>query len=227
MNHNRQMPARLSAFVIWALVAASVSFWGLRLFVKPPMAPSHTQLASDSGPARVDLTRLLGAAPVAMATSVQVPAISSRFQLTGVMAPKVGGQQGVALIAVDGKMPRAYRVGAPIDGELVLQSVSLRTASIGPSSGAPAVVLELPVLPPAATGSLPPVPSLVAPTSGPVPQVVGAPMPVAPVAPPIQAAGVGEQGEQLASPMAQRRARSMGMSPQDSGQQQMQPGSTQ
>lgn len=221
------MPARLSAFVIWALVAASVSFWGLRLFVKPAVAPSHTQLASDSGPARVDLTRLLGAPPVALAASVQAPAISSRFQLTGVMAPKVAGQQGVALIAVDGKMPRAYRVGAPIDGELVLQSVSLRTASIGPTSGAPAVVLELPVLPPAATGSLPPAPSLVPPTSGPVPPVAAAPMPVAPVVPQTPPATVGERGEQAAPPAAPRRARSMGMTPQDPVQQQMQPGSTQ
>jgi general secretion pathway protein C len=225
MNHNRRMPARLSAFVIWALVAASVAFWGLRLFVKPPVAPSHTQLASDSGPARVDLTRLLGAAPVAMATSVQAPAISSRFQLTGVMAPKVAGQQGIALIAVDGKMPRAYRIGAPIDGDLVLQSVSLRTASIGPPSGAPAAVLELPPLPAAATGSLPPAASLVPPTSGPVPPVAAAPMPVAPVAPPTQA--VGEQGEQAVPPKGPRRSRGMGMTPRDQAQQQMQPGSTQ
>jgi general secretion pathway protein C len=220
------MPARLSAFVIWALVAASIAFWGLRLFVKPPVAPSHTQLASDSGPARVDLTRLLGAAPVAMATSVVQPAISSRFQLTGVMAPKVAGQQGVALIAVDGKMPRAYRVGAPVDGDLVLQAVSLRTASIGPTSGAPAVVLELPVLPPPATGSLPPGASLLPPTSGPVPPVAAAPMPVAPVAPPTPAVAV-QQGEQQSAPMP-RRARSMGMTPRDPNQQpSQQPGSTQ
>ena len=188
------MPARLSAFIIWAIVAASIAFWGLRLFVKPPVAPAHTQLASDSGPARVDLTRLLGAPPPVTVASVQAPAISSRFQLTGVMAPREAGQQGIALIAVDGKMPRPYRIGAPIDGELVLQSVSLRTASIGPSRGSPAVVLELPVLPPPATGALPPVASLVPPTSGPVPPVVPAPMPVAPVAPAMPA--VSPQGQQ-------------------------------
>jgi len=227
------MPARLSAFVIWALVAASIAFWGLRLFVKPPAAPLHTQLASDTGPARVDLTRLLGAAPVAVATSVQAPAISSRFQLTGVMAPKVPGQQGIALIAVDGKMPRAYRVGAPIDGELVLQSVSLRTASIGATSGAPAVVLELPVLPPPATGALPPAISLMPPTAGPVPPVAVAPMPVAPVAPqmptfPNPSAGAQGEQQQPVPQNAPRRSRGMGMTPRDQqGQQQQQPGATQ
>lgn len=221
------MPARLSAFIIWAIVAASVAYWGLRLFVKPPVAPSHTQLASDSGPARVDLTRLLGAPPVEETASVQAPAISSRFQLTGVMAPKVAGQQGIALIAVDGKMPRAYRIGAPIDGELVLQAVSLRTASIGPSSGSPAVVLELPVLPPPATGSLPPVASMVPPTSGTVPPVVAAPVPVAPVAPAMPA--VGAQGQQPPPANNPRRARGMGITPRDQNQQQpqTQPGSTQ
>jgi general secretion pathway protein C len=165
---------------------------------------------------------------VAETASVQAPAISSRFQLTGVMAPKVAGQQGIALIAVDGKMPRAYRIGAPIDGELVLQAVSLRTASIGPSSGSPAVVLELPVPPPPATGSLPPVASMVPPTSGAVPPVVAAPMPVAPVAPAMPPA-VGAQGEQSPPANNPRRARGMGISPHDQNQQQpqTQPGSTQ
>lgn len=218
------MPARLSAFIIWALVAASLVFWGLRLFVKPPVAPSHTQLASDSGPARVDLTRMLGAPPVAaVAPSVQSPGLSSRFQLTGVMAPKVAGGAGIALIAVDGKMPRAYRVGAPVDGELVLQSVSLRTASIGPNQGAPAVVLELPMLPPPATGSLPPAASLIPPTSGPVPAVAAAPMPVAPVAPPVEQpilqAG---HGNVNGVPGAPRRSRGMAMTPRDQAQQQQQ-----
>jgi len=235
MNHNRRMPARLSAFIIWALVAASIVFWGLRLFVKPPVAPLHTQLAADAGPARVDLTRMLGAPPApAAAPSVQSPGLSSRFQLTGVMAPKIAGGPGIALIAVDGKMPRAYRVGAAVDGELVLQSVSLRTASIGPTQGAPAVVLELPVLPPPATGSLPPIASMAPPAAGPVPPMAAAPMPVQPVAPPIAQPvpqQVPQQGPQamvqgegnIAPPRRSRGA----MTPREQVQQQQQPAETQ
>jgi general secretion pathway protein C len=217
------MPARLSAFIIWALVAASAVFWGLRLFVKPPVAPLHTQLASDAGPARVDLTRMLGAPPVqAVPASVQTPAISSRFQLTGVMAPRQPGGDGIALIAVDGKMPRAYHVGAPIDGELVLQSVNHRSVSIGPSQGAAAVVLELPVLPPPATGTLPPAAAMMPPTAGPAPVMPAAPMPVAPVAPPM----VQPPMEQVDgnAPAAPRRSRGM-MSRQQ--QQPQQPAETQ
>jgi general secretion pathway protein C len=178
------MPARLSAFVIWALVAASAVFWGLRLFVRAPSAPPHTLSVVDTGPGRVDLARLLGAPPEAADTSAPAPAISSRFQLSGVMAPEVPGDQGIALIAVDGKMPRAFRVGGTIDGDLVLQSVSLRTASIGLPRAAPTVVLELPPLPPPATGSLPPVSSMNAPAAGPVPRMPVAPEPVHRVVPP-------------------------------------------
>src|SRR5438067_6819816 len=141
------MPARLSAFVIWALVAACAVFWGLRLVVRAPGAPAHTVAVGDAAPVRADLTRLFGAPVAAAAPSVQAPAASSRFQLAGVMAPRVAGGQGVALIGVDGKTPRAYRVGSVVDGDLVLQSVSLRSAAIGPASGAPAVVLEVPPLP--------------------------------------------------------------------------------
>lgn len=178
------MPARLSAFVIWALVAASAVFWGLRLFVKPPVAPVHTRLASDNGPVRVDLTRMLGAPPVQAPASVQTPAISSRFQLTGVMAPLQAGGDGIALIAVDGKMPRAYHVGAALDGELVLQSVNHRSVSIGPAQGAAAVVLELPVLPPPATGILPPASAMMQPGGAPVAMQVP-PSPVVPMGRPM------------------------------------------
>ena len=184
LNHNRRMPARLSAFVIWALVAASAAFWGLRLLVRAPSAPLHTVAVSESAPMRADLTRLFGAPPVATAATVpQAPALASRFQLTGVMAPKAPGDHGIALIAVDGKMPRAYRVGSAVDGELVLQGVSLRTAAIGPARGATAVLLEVPPLPVAATGTLPPPASFTPPAAGPVPPFAVPPTPVAPVSP--------------------------------------------
>src|SRR5436853_178173 len=151
MNHNRRMPARLSAFVIWALVAACAVFWGLRLVAHARSAPAHTVAVGDTVPARADLTRLFGAPTVDATPAVATPAAGSRFQLTGVMAPKVPGGPGIALIAVDGKTPRAYRVGAAIDGDLVLQSVSHRSVSIGPARGSPLVVLEMPPLPTAAT----------------------------------------------------------------------------
>jgi general secretion pathway protein C len=222
MNHNRRMPARLSAFILWALVAASAVFWGLRLFVQAPAAPAHTlAVGTDTATARVDLTRLLGAPPVeAVAASVQQPAMASRFQLLGVMAPRQPGEHGLALIAVDGKMPRAYRVGSAIDNDLVLQQVSLRSASIGPPRGAAAVVLELPPLPPPATGSLPSA-AFAPPVGGPVPQIAVPPTPVAPVVapppPPMQ------QVAPETAPVPSRRSRGMGMAPGEMPQPQQAP----
>jgi general secretion pathway protein C len=183
------MAARLCAFVIWALVAASAAFWGLRLFVRAPGAPAHTVAASDTASMRADLTRMFGAPRTAAAEQQPAPpALASRFQLAGVMAPKKGSSDyGVALIAVDGKLPRAFRVGSAIDGEIVLKAVSLRTAEIGKSTGGENVVLQMPALPPPNTGTLPSdrsrsaTPATVAP-----PGVVPGPTPTPPsAAPPV------------------------------------------
>jgi general secretion pathway protein C len=155
------MLSRLSAFVIWALVAGTVVFWGLRLAVRAPAAPAYAVAVGDPGAVRADLSRVLGNTPTVTAAAAPPAEASSRFKLIGIMAPKGGvtppeqHNPGVALIAVDGKPPRAFGVGARLDGDLVLQSVSLRTASIGPAQGAPYVQLELPPLPAAATGTLP------------------------------------------------------------------------
>jgi general secretion pathway protein C len=210
------MLARLSAFVIWALVAATAVFWGLRLWARAPTAPAYAVAVGDAAAVRGDLTRLLGAAPVTTAAAVMAPEAASRFRLLGIMAPKAvagaaSATHGVALIAVDGKMPKAYSVGASVDGDLVLQSVSLRTVSIGAGTGgAQAITLELPPLAAAATGKLPvggagggltppaatPVPTYAPPPM--VPPVVavppqGVPMPASPVPPRPPEAGTATQ----------------------------------
>ena len=150
----------MAAFLIWALVAGSIVYWGLKLLVRAPAAPPHSVAVIGAGTSQGDLTRLLGAAPVAAAAAAALaPELASRFKLHGVMAPKGKADaqvssQGVALISVDGKPPRAFAIGSPLDRGLVLQSVSLRAASIGPAQGAAAVKLELPPLPLPATGKL-------------------------------------------------------------------------
>lgn len=154
------MKARLTAFVIWAAVAANAMFWILRLGASSPAAPAHTVAVGPATAPRGDLTRVFGAAPVPQTGGpdvvVQTP-LSSRFKLLGVAAPRTGGDRtGLALIAVDGKPARSYAVGAPVDGDLLLQSVHARGAKLGNRGAAPQVTLELPALPPAATGSLPP-----------------------------------------------------------------------
>ena len=152
----------MAAFLIWALVAGSIVYWGLKLLVRAPAAPPHSVAAIGSGTSQGDLTRLLGAAPVTPTTAAIAPDAASRYKLHGVMAPKgkfdgAPSGQGVALISVDGKPPRAFAIGSRLERELDLQSVSLRAASIGPAQGGASVKLELPALPLPATGKLAPI----------------------------------------------------------------------
>jgi general secretion pathway protein C len=155
------MSARIAAFFLWAAAAASLAYWGLRVGVAAPPLPASVQPVSTAMVLRGDVMRLF-ATPTADAVLPTEPALASRFKLVGVMAPRSeerGTGEGIALIAVDGKPPRPFRVGATIDDRLVLQAVARRGATLGPAQGLASVRLELPPLVPAATGSLPPAPS--------------------------------------------------------------------
>lgn len=149
---------RITSFLVWAVVAAATAFWGLRLTARPYPAPPY--VLSEQGPllAGIDLSRLLGTTQVATPGAAPAPPPeSSRFQLAGVVAPQTPeSPQGVALIAVDGKPARPFRVGGKVEGEWVLQSVARRSVSIGPAQGAAVVVLEMPALPEPSTGRLSP-----------------------------------------------------------------------
>ena len=149
--------------VVWALAAAAAVAWGLKLFVSPTPVPAGAPVADTTPVLQADLTRLLGAgpSPPVAAAEAAAPPPDARFTLLGVVAPRHGGatrtgpREGVALIAIDGQAPRAYRVGARIDGDTVLQSVHARGAELGPRGGPARVALELPPPAPAATGTLP------------------------------------------------------------------------
>jgi general secretion pathway protein C len=149
------MTARWLALGVWVAVAASLGFWGLKLFVPGVPVPADATVASTAASPRGDLSRLLGAD--AQKSVAAAPPPSTRFQLVGVVAARgaASSSQGLALIAVDGKPARTYRVGAVVDGETVVLAVRLRGASLGPRGGAANVSLEIPPPAPAATGTLP------------------------------------------------------------------------
>jgi general secretion pathway protein C len=153
------MSLRIVTFLVWAAVAASAAYWGLRLGSAPAPLPATVQPVA-AGTLRGDIDRLFAApagTPEPEAAMPAPPGLASRFQLLGVMAPRPGerpSSQGVALVGIDGKPPRPYRVGAPVDGELVLLAVAPRSASFGPAGGAALFQLELPLLPPPSTGRL-------------------------------------------------------------------------
>ncbi|MFM7506076.1 MAG: hypothetical protein ACKO3M_05860 [Rubrivivax sp.] len=178
------MSARWMTVVVWALAAAAAVAWGLRVFVQPAPVPAGVQVADATPVLQADLTRLLGAdpPPAPAAAPEAAPPPSARFALLGVVAPRGSAAQGrstrdgVALIAVDDRPPRAFRVGARIDGDTVLQAVSARGAELGPRGGPVQVALQLPPPPPAATGALPavaPAPAQAGPAPRPSPVDAG------------------------------------------------------
>lgn len=153
------MWVRTVTLLVWAAVAASALFWGLKLWVKPAATPAQAQVAQTGAAVRGDLSRLLGVdAPAPVAQAAAEPAPDARFNLLGVVSPRASRAAGeaVALIAVDGKPAKAYRIGAVVDGSHVLQSVSARGANLGPRGGASVIALNIALPAAAATGQLPP-----------------------------------------------------------------------
>ena len=131
-----------ASLLVWGAVAFSAVTWGLR-WSATGANPSNATAAAQALP-EVDVSaaaRSLGAAPVQAAAAA--PTLASRFQLQGVMSG--GPDAGAALIAVDGKTAKPFRVGAVLADGLVLQSAQGRRVTIGASMDGPqTMVLELP-----------------------------------------------------------------------------------
>jgi general secretion pathway protein C len=155
----RDSSARWATGLVWAGVAAAAVAWGLPLLVRPTPVPAQALQPDLAVAAAADVSRVLGVdppPPAPVEAPDEAPQASTRFTLLGVVAPRpAGGRGGVALIAVDGGTPKAFRVGSTVDADTVLQSVHPRGAALGPRNGPARVALELPPPAAAATGRLP------------------------------------------------------------------------
>ena len=85
-----QRAARWLGFAIWAGVAASAVFWGLRLFATGPSLPPQAVAIAPQALSGGDVSRVLGAAPASAPATPVVPLApaSSRFALLGIVAPR-------------------------------------------------------------------------------------------------------------------------------------------
>ena len=128
--------------LVWALAAASVVFWGLKLSAtgNPPLVPPVTDQAQAGADAGL-MAAALGALKAEAKTQATAPS-AGRFALVGMVASDA--RRGVALITVDGKPARAVKVGTSLEDGLLLQSVTPRSATLAADMNGPArFVLEL------------------------------------------------------------------------------------
>jgi len=134
---------RLTSLLVWAVVAYSaVVFalqWGDGVPVEAVVAGSEQkQVAPDVDALAV--SKALGAAAVQFASA----SLAGRFVLVGVMDG--GPSQGVALISVDGKPAKPFRLGQTVTDGFVVLATGPKKAELGPQLGASSsLVLELPV----------------------------------------------------------------------------------
>ena len=159
-DNGRIMASRILALLIWAAVAASLAFWGLQWLAPSTAVPANASVVPLENAVRGDMRKLLAGPPAANPNQPDPSAASvlaGRIKLLGVVAPRREGDRGgLALLSVDGKPARAVRAGASVEGDMMLLAVTQRGAEIGPAAGPAALKLDLPLLPVAATGSLPP-----------------------------------------------------------------------
>ena len=141
---------RIATFLVAALATASATYWALKWNATAALQPTAEIIFSDAGQtdSRV-IARLLGGAQTGASALPAVPLenAASRFKLTGVVAGR--NNTGYAVIAVDGKPAKPYRVGALVNDGLVLHSVAPRSAALAASVDAPvSLTLDLPSLSP-------------------------------------------------------------------------------
>lgn len=136
------MGKRAITLMVWALAAGSLAYWGLRLANGQAAARLPVTVTA---PATIDAPAVARALGVSAAASTTPVNTASRFSLLGVVAGSPGGD--AALIAVDGKPPQPFPVGAAIEEGLMLQSATARRATLAATRDGPALfTLDMPPL---------------------------------------------------------------------------------
>jgi general secretion pathway protein C len=146
---------RLFTLVVWLGVGLCAAYWAYKFVTTKPV----TATAALATPAVVvdskAVGKLLGATDNVATKSINTPA-STKFVLFG-LANSTSGR-GVALIALDGKPAKPYRVGSAVADDLVLKSISKTGVILATSLKAPdGVTLELPVRKPANMAPIAPI----------------------------------------------------------------------
>jgi len=180
----------LATALVWALAAGSALYWGLH--ARQPVAPNLPPAIGAPGPG-VDAQAVARALGVPQSgahdADASQPAIASRVRLSGVITHGAGG---AALLAVDGKPPKPYRVGAQVDGDWVVHAVSPHAVEL--ADGAQRASIEMPPLSARSRAS----DAVALGMAAGAPQPIGAPV----AAPPSRPSGMPQpMGARIAAPL--------------------------
>jgi general secretion pathway protein C len=135
---------QLVNLLVWAGVAYTavvlVLRWSEGADESVPLNVGSEQKQFSPDVDSLSVSKALGVAPLQSASAN----LASRFVLVGVMDG--GPPQGVALISVDGKPAKPYRLGQTVSDGFILVGTGPKKAELGPQMGStPALVLELPL----------------------------------------------------------------------------------
>lgn len=137
--------AAVLAAVLWLGAALSATYWGLRWAGQSDWTPVNTSLQSSFEANPVAVATFLDATPQE-AVQDEAPVVQTRFALLGLVNQP--GEGGAALISIDDKPPRPYRVGSMVADGLILQSVTAKGVRLAPAEGdRKAVELNMPAVP--------------------------------------------------------------------------------
>jgi general secretion pathway protein C len=133
---------RLFTLLVWLLVGLCAAYWAFKFVttksITATAAMSRPNLEVDSKA----IAKMLGATD-SVAAKPSIAAASTKFVLFGLAATAAG--RGVALIALDGKPAKPYRVGSLVADDLLLKSISKTGVVLAASLQSPdGVTLDLP-----------------------------------------------------------------------------------
>lgn len=131
---------------VWAAAGAGVAAWAAYSFL--PVRSDSTPAGTGSPPASLRADAPGPVAVHAMPGAAAAAATGDRFKLVGVM---INGNDRRALITVDGRPARMFRVGESVDGDVVVRNVSERGATLGPREGGASATIEMALAPPSAS----------------------------------------------------------------------------
>lgn len=143
---------RLFTLLVWLLVGLCAAYWAFKFVTTKPVEATAALATPTVVVDSKAIAKLLGATDN-VAKQPTTTAASTKFVLFGLAA--TAGGKGVALIALDGKPARPYRVGSLVADDLMLKSISKTGVVLAASlTAADGVSLELPERTPINTATI-------------------------------------------------------------------------